>query len=40
MLFDYGVQNGMVGYENDYLDYNYLSIPYLLFCFCSNPARF
>ena len=29
MLFDYGLQNEMAGYENDYLDYNYLSMPYL-----------
>jgi hypothetical protein len=28
-LFDYGIGQGMAGYENDYLDYNYLSIPYL-----------
>lgn len=29
MLFDYGMSVGMVGYENDYLDYNFLSIPFL-----------
>ena len=29
MLFDYGVANGMGGFEHDYLDYNYLSMPYL-----------
>ena len=28
-LFDYGMKNGMAGFENDYLDYNYLSIPFL-----------
>ena len=29
MLFDYGLRNGMGGFEHDYLDYNYLSTPYL-----------
>lgn len=29
MLFDYGAEHGMVGFENDYLDYNYLSMPFL-----------
>ena len=29
MLFDYGLRNGMGGFEHDYLDYNYLSMPYL-----------
>ena len=29
MLFDYGRRNGMGGFEHDYLDYNYLSTPYL-----------
>ena len=29
MLFDYGMANGMVGFEHDYLDYNFLSIPML-----------
>ena len=29
MLFDYGIANGMSGFENDYLDYNYLAMPYL-----------
>ena len=29
MLFDYGVSNGMSGFEHDYLDYNFLSMPYL-----------
>ena len=24
MLFDYGAQNGMGGFEHDYLDYNYV----------------
>ena len=28
-IFDYGLSVGMAGYENDYLDYNFLSIPYL-----------
>lgn len=28
-LFDYGIANGMAGYEQDYLDYNYLAMPYL-----------
>jgi hypothetical protein len=29
MLFDKGTKNGMAGFENDYLDYNFLSFPYL-----------
>ena len=29
MLFSYGVDNGMAGFEHDYLDYNVLSVPYL-----------
>lgn len=29
MLFDYGINNGMSGFEHDYLDYNYLAMPYL-----------
>eukprot|EP01047_Picozoa_sp_COSAG01_P052475 COSAG01_NODE_5522_length_4206_cov_6.215973_5_plen_66_part_00 len=29
MLFDYGLHNGMVGFEHDYLDYNFLAMPYL-----------
>ena len=29
MLFDYGVGNGMRGFEHDYLDYNFLSMPHL-----------
>merc|ERR1719178_449385 len=29
MLFDYGVHNGMAAFEHDYLDYNFLSMPYL-----------
>lgn len=29
MLFDYGIGNGMGGFEHDYLDYNYLAMPYL-----------
>lgn len=29
MLFDVGIAQNMAGFENDYLDYNYLSIPYL-----------
>ena len=28
-LFEYGAQNGMAGYEQDYLDYNFLAMPYL-----------
>eukprot|EP00937_MAST-01D_sp_MAST-1D-sp2_P001458 g1458.t1 len=28
-LFRYGAANGMAGYEQDYLDYNYLNMPYL-----------
>lgn len=29
MLFDYGMAQGMSGFEHDYLDYNFLSMPYL-----------
>ena len=29
MLFDYGRRNGMGGFEQDYLDYNYLSFTHL-----------
>lgn len=28
MLFDYGLANGLAGFENDFLNYNLLSIPY------------
>merc|ERR1712166_877750 len=28
-LFEYGIQNGMAAFEHDYLDYNFLSMPYL-----------
>ena len=27
MLFDYGIQNGMKAHENDFLNYNLLSMP-------------
>jgi hypothetical protein len=29
MLFEYGIENGMSSFENDYLDYNFLAMPYL-----------
>ena len=32
MLFDYGIENGMSGFEHDYLDYNFLAMPFLRSC--------
>jgi len=38
MLFDYGIQNGMKGYENDFLNFNLLSMPEFRTVFGASDA--